>query len=284
MTSQDADSLATGLLHAPEESREDPRLRWAYRGVWLWVGSLFAAYFALVLLIHNLPSKGLTRPLHKTVNKYLQARNFFVTAGMTQSWGMFAPNPHRSNMFMRVLVKDQDGEVWDLKHDIYNRRRYPYLFYDRMGKINRRIISQEGYRRHYAAWVCRDWERKNGVLPEEVTFVKTWTRIPKPRIKQKWPPVVFAHDPAKLKLHQEEQDTFKCSITRHAQLPKFMRERLGMPVEEAARFHDFTIRTWAVKKKQAEKAERRKAEQAAKKAKAGATSSRVEAPAKEAAK
>ena len=71
---------------------------------------------------------------------YLASLPFFHVN--TQSWAMFAPNPHRSNVFMKVMVKDEAGEIWDLKHDIYGKREYPYLWYDRMGKINRRLIDQ----------------------------------------------------------------------------------------------------------------------------------------------
>ncbi len=67
----------------------------------------------------------------------------------TRTW----PTPTAPNIFMKVMVRDEAGEIWDLKHDIYGKREYPYLWYDRMGKINRRLIDQKGYRRHYAAWV-----------------------------------------------------------------------------------------------------------------------------------
>jgi hypothetical protein len=69
---------------------------------------------------------------------------------------MFAPNPPLLNTFTRVLVEDRTGQVSDLRHDIYGRRRYPYLFHDRMGKVNRRLIEQKKeYETPYAAWVCR---------------------------------------------------------------------------------------------------------------------------------
>ena len=63
----------------------------------------------------------------------------------------FAPNPNRTNVFIRVLVEDEQGEIWDMKHDMYREDRYPYFFYARQGKINRRIDDKKGYQRDYAA-------------------------------------------------------------------------------------------------------------------------------------
>ena len=60
--------------------------------------------------MHNLPNKGLSKGLHTFFSEKLQAANYMRAMGISQSWAMFAPNPHRSNLFMRVLVKDKDLE------------------------------------------------------------------------------------------------------------------------------------------------------------------------------
>ena len=268
--------LAHGLLHAPEPEPERPR-KWAYANWAIVLVSLFVAYHATVLLVHNLPNKGLSKGLHKWFNEphevemfgktwkpTLAMRTYMTATGNTQSWAMFAPNPHRSNTFMKVMVKDQSGEVWDMAHDIYGRRRYPYLFYDRMGKINRRIIEQKGYRRHYAAWVCREWERTHGgEAPIEVQFVKMWTRVPPPEklIKEAGGnPLKMGYDPMELKLFQREEDAVRCRTTRHAQLPNTLRERYGLPLleNEDRVFRPVIHRTWWDKKETADRAKERK--------------------------
>jgi hypothetical protein len=250
------------LLHEPP-AEPAPANRWLTLA-FMAVASLFIIYHTSVLLVHNLPSKGLGKGLQAWFNKHLEARDYFQATGNTQSWAMFAPNPHRSNVFMRVLVKDEDGEIFDLKHDIYGKRDYPYLFYDRMGKINRRIIDQKGYRRHYAAWVCRWWEETHdGVSAEEVQFVKIWTRIPPPeqvlkRFREKGNDLRYlGYNPMELKLSQREEDKIRCSTTRHGQLPNYLRRRYGFEEVHEGLFRGLNIRTWYQRREQEERARER---------------------------
>ena len=278
---EEPSGLASTLLHEEIATQDRQKSPWAYRWYGMAFVSVFILYHTVVLLVHNLPSKGLSKDLHKKFNdgfsvhilkdpkdedkgftlKTPGMRNYMRATGNTQSWAMFAPNPHRSNIFMKVLVKDKAGDVYDLKHDIWQVNRYPYLFYDRMGKINRRIVDQKGYRRHYAAWVCRDWERTHeGEPPEEVQFVKMWTRIPPPQKvyeRAKGNPLHWTYDPWKLHLHQREEDTIRCSTTRHGQLPDYLRARHGLPLEDDERFRPVFIRTWHDKLEAKEKAEAR---------------------------
>ncbi len=271
-TDQPSPSLAQRLLHDPEPEPER-RSAWSYPLWGMALVSLFIAYHATVLLVHNLPNGGLAAGLHKFFNEKhevplggekpaklgFEMRTYMHATGNTQSWAMFAPNPHRSNTFMKVMVKDADGEVWDMAHDIYGRRRYPYLFYDRMGKINRRIIDQKGYRRHYAAWVCREWERTHEGEPAiEVQFVKMWTRVPPPQqlIEEAGGnPLKMGYDPMELKLFQRKEDAVRCRTTPHGQLPNYLRERYGLPLHEDERknFRPIHIRTWHDKQETAEK-------------------------------
>ncbi|MEM7158814.1 MAG: hypothetical protein AAF799_38585 [Myxococcota bacterium] len=261
----DEPDLAHALLHEPVASDDKPHRRWAYPG-WLQViATLFILYHGVILLVHNLPSKGLAKGVQKLINDKLHANRYWRASGNTQSWAMFAPNPHRSNIFMKVMVKDENGEVWDLKHDIYGKRSYPYLWYDRMGKINRRIVDQKGYRRHYTAWVCREWEKAHdGESAVEVQFIKMWTRIPSPKevIKRSKGNILrMGYDPMKLHLHQREEDTVRCKTTRHAQLPNYLRERYGIEPAPERHFKDLHMRTWwdqkEAKAKQAENEARR---------------------------
>ncbi len=105
----------------------------------------------------------------------------------TQGWGMFAPNPPRHNVFMQVLVTDAEGEVWDMQTDVYapSRRTLPFVWNDRMRKMNRRIIGGEPggawYQKWYARWQCRAWALDHGgALPRSVELVKLSYAIPTP--------------------------------------------------------------------------------------------------------
>jgi hypothetical protein len=101
---------------------------------------------------------------------------------------MFAPNPPRHNVFMQVLVVDGDGEIWDMHSDVYaaERKPIPFVWNDRMRKMNRRIIGGESgggdwYRKWYARWQCREWAlQHDGRVPREVRLVKLSYSIPKP--------------------------------------------------------------------------------------------------------
>jgi hypothetical protein len=230
--------------------------RFAYRRPVQLVISLFIVFHALVLLVHNLPSKGLSAGLHRKFNKHLKASVYMRTVGSTQSWAMFAPNPHRQNTFTKVMVEDQDGEVWDMKHDIYRAREHPYLFYDRMGKVNRRLLEQKGYQRAYAAWVCREWERDHkGVPAKEVRIVKMWTRVPPPGKAMK----KGGFDPNKLKLHQKREQEYSCKSTLQAQLPPYLERRYGLPESAEKRFRKVSIRTWHDQQQSKERREGRDA-------------------------
>lgn len=256
--------LGDTLLHQPRPDDDRPRERWAYRPLVMLLVSLAVGYHALVLLVHNLPGKGLAREVHTFFNEKLQSSNYMRATGNSQSWAMFAPNPHRSNMFMKVLVKDAAGEIWDIKHDMYGKRSYPYLFYSREGKINRRLIEEKGYRRHFAAYVCRQWEMEHeGEAPEEVQFIKMWTQVPAP---DKTGPrrvdsdgdgtkdsIYVGYDPMQLHLNQREEDTIRCSSSYHGQVPEEIRERVGLPPTNSGRFRDVHVRTWWDNKKAKEK-------------------------------
>ena len=250
-------NLADSLLHQ-EVPTDDGRGRWAYP---LWaklIVTMAILVHGTILIVYALPGKGLSKGTHKWFNEHLDMNTYLRATGTRQSWAMFAPNPNRTNIFIRVLVEDKDGEIWDLKHDIYGKRTYPYLWYSRMGKVNRRLARTAGYRRHYAAWVCRTWEKEHGELPKEVSFVKLYTRIPKPEKLWKmtrgkpWQ----GYDPMKVKVRQKDEGSFRCATTPHAQLPNYMRERFGMEPMEEGHFRPVRIRTWV----DLNEAEERKAE------------------------
>ncbi len=127
--------------------------------------------------------------------------------------------------------------------------RHPYVFYDRMGKINRRINDKKGYQRIYGAWVCRAWEKEHGELPREVRFVRKWTKVPEP---DKVPSKAtegrrFGYNPWKLPSKEDQQSTINCARTPHAQLPPSLRERFGMDPAPEDHFRGIQLDTWYTK-------------------------------------
>ena len=234
-------ALAEALLRAPPQVVAPGGRRWAYKPLGMALASLFVLYHVVVLLQHTTPSNGLAAEFNKTLGESLKAGQYMRAASSVQSWSMFAPNPHRSNMFLQVFVELEDGSLLDLKHDMYGRREYPYMFYDRMGKINRRLIEQDKYQRHYAAWVCREWAlTHDGVAPVRVQFVKMWTKVPHPA-------KVIPHggfDPMQLKLTKEQMPGVECATTVHAQIPDEIRARHGLPPLPPGTFREVVIQTW----------------------------------------
>lgn len=260
-------SLHESLLHgAPAPSDRRPESRWAYPLWGLLLVSVFVLFHSSVLLVWNTPSKGLAKPFHRTFLKTIQGYEYFRGTRNSQSWGMFAPNPTRTNTFVRVFVEDQDGVLWDFEQDIWGEDRYPYAWYDRRGKVNRRIDNKKKYQRIYGAWVCRQWERTHdGESPKSVSFVKRWTRVPHPNTVIKaggWDQWDEDH------FKQKQQETITCKTAVHGTLPNELRKRYGLDlIDEDEDFRDVSSRTWwdkqERKRKAAEKKAKREAAQAA---------------------
>lgn len=232
--------VAESLLRGPV-AEDAPDERWAYRGLPAALVSLFILYHTVALLQHTTPSGGLAERWSRKLGAALKLPGYMRATSSIQSWAMFAPNPHRTNMFLQVRVVTQAGEEWDLRHDIYGRRDYPYFFYDRFGKINRRLLEQERYQAHYAAWVCREWALSHGgEAPVRVKFTKMWTKVPHPSQVI----ATMGFDPYELRLHKEELKGFDCATTVHAQLPDEIRARHGLPSLPPGAFRDIDEPTW----------------------------------------
>lgn len=229
--------------------------RWAYGRWGQLLVSLFIAYHAIAMSVQLFPADGLTGPMRRWVGEHLVVRGYLHMTASTQTWRMFAPTPHRRNIFVRVLVSDDEGRLWDLGHDAHSTRRYPYLFYDRMGKINRRLAEPAGaFHRVYAAWVCRDWELSRLREPADVRrrpaarvhLVKLWTQIPPPRKAI----ATFGYDPRRLRPHEDLIVSFRCSEIPHGQVPNVLRTRYGLPrIDERAEFRDIPVRTWRARRR-----------------------------------
>jgi uncharacterized membrane protein YphA (DoxX/SURF4 family) len=207
---------------------------WAYGplGRFL-VGGLLIWHIAAVA-VWLLPDKDCLEswrnPARQVFTKYL------TTTQTDQGWGMFAPNPPRSNVFLKVLVTDADGEVWDMRTDVYaaERKPIPWIWNDRMRKMNRRIIGGESgntqwYRKWYARWHCRQWQMDHeGQIPEKVELVKVWYSIPPPEETARKGYYV-PEDLLERTGHEKIEHTERCERTVMGQLPDHVRERHGLP-------------------------------------------------------
>jgi hypothetical protein len=235
-----ASPVAEVLLHAPVATDDRPERRWAYPKLEMAALSLFLTFHLLAVLVLSVPLSDAVRPLQRMLERHAHAGDYLRTAGIARSWGVFAPEPARQNAFTRVLVEAQDGEEWDLGHDLLGRRRYPYLFYDRLAKINRQMLRRTDYRLSYAAWVCRRWERDQGGQPARaVHLVGIRTRVPTP--DQAY--VAMGYDPRGLNVEDSPPEIHACATTPHGQLPPDLRARYRLPGPPLA-FRDVARSTW----------------------------------------
>ncbi len=243
------------LLHAdPVASERRPKSRWAYPLWGLLFASVFVLYHTSVLLVWNMPGKSLAKQFHSAFLKKVKGYEYFKDTRNTQSWSMFAPNPNRTNNFVQVYVRDQTGQDWDFEQDIWEENRYPYIWYDRRGKVNRRIDGKKHFQRIYGAWVCREWERiHDGEPAKSVTFIRRITRVP--QAKQ-----VIANggwDQWQAPFKQKEQETITCKTIPHGTLPNELRERYGLPlIDEDKEFISVPNKSWWVKQERERRAER----------------------------
>jgi hypothetical protein len=235
--------LHESLLQAPAApSERAPQRRWAYPLAGILVVSALLAYHLSVLMVWNGPGKDLAAPFQKSFLEHSKAHAYFRGTRNDQSWAMFAPNPDRTNNFVKVFVIDQRGDIWDFGQDIWGLDRYPYLFYDRRGKVNRNIDGKKHSQRIYGAWVCREWERQHaGEAARKVRFIKRWTDVPEP--EQVFEQGGWDAWAAPFKIF--EQETIVCNAAEQGTLPNELRARFELPlIDEAKAFRPVEIRTW----------------------------------------
>jgi hypothetical protein len=232
--------LAEALLHAPLAADDEPERPWAYPMVEMVALSVFIAFHLLAVLFLSAPPSDAVRPIQRMLDRHAHAGAYLRTAGIARNWGVFAPDPARQNAFTRVLVEARDGQEWDLGHEALGRRRYPYLFYDRLAKINRLMLRRADYRLSYAAWVCRGWERDHAGEPARaVRLVAIRTRVPSPAQAY----VAMGYDPRGLDVEESPPEVHVCATTPHGQLPPDLRARYGLP-GPALVFRDMARDTW----------------------------------------
>ncbi len=207
---------------------------WAYGPLGRFIVSMMMAWHVAAVATWLTPDKDCLKswraPARKVFAKYL------TVTQTDQGWGMFAPNPPRSNVFLKVLVYDESGEPWDMRTDVYapERKPIPWIWNDRMRKMNRRIIGGESgntqwYRKWYARYHCRQWQLEHdGEIPRKVELVKVWYTIPPPEETARKGYYV-PEDLLERTGHEKVEHTERCKRTVMGQLSNEIRERHGLP-------------------------------------------------------
>ncbi len=257
----------------PNDEKPDERFLtapWAYGPVGRALVSMLFIYQVAGVAVWLLPDKQIMK---WRIAARAPFEWYLSMTQTTQGWKMFAPNPPRRNVFLRVLVKDADGETYDLNTDMYHesQRPVPWIFYTRQRKINRRVAGSEGgkgswYQKWHARYHCRQWAlTHDGVLPREVELVKITYPIPSPETVWKEGP----YDPVerlRTKSTQKSLLVTDCLDDVGAQPLDAIRLRYGLgksPVK-VKRWTPLRGRekAWEARKEREAEAERRKAETA----------------------
>jgi hypothetical protein len=221
---------------------ETPPTGLAYGALGRVVAGGLVIYHLLGMAIWMLPEKdslGTFRTVAREPIKW-----WIRSTHSTQSWAMFAPNPPRSNLFLRTVVHE-GGEKWDLNNDVYACFEesgtpeicdavypIPWSAYSRQRKMNRRIAGGENckgswYQKWHTRWVCRDWARTHGgEPPDKVELIKVTYPIPSPQAVAKAGP----YDPRRRYIQTRKHEsvyTAKCKTAPFGRLTNEQRARLG---------------------------------------------------------
>jgi hypothetical protein len=191
---------------------------------------------ALLAVVYHAAAVGLSLlPSYPILNKWRSpAASLFgewlrVTA-TNQSWQMFAPNPPRSNTFLKTVVIEENGDRWDLRNNAFHYRPNPWIWNDRMRKMHRRMAGKgKWYLRYWATWQCREWTLATGRVPVKIEMSKIITNIPTPdAVAAKGP-----YHPRKLKPRESHLQDQACK--GEGELPLSMKERHGLPITDEDR-------------------------------------------------
>jgi hypothetical protein len=226
-------------LPSTDDSTQTPRPPWGYGPFGRFLAGTLIAWQIVAVATWLLPDKDSLSTWRPEARKVFT--KWLTVTQTDQGWGMFAPNPPRSNVFLKVLVTDEKGEVWDMRTDVYapERKPIPWIWNDRMRKMNRRIIGGESgntqwYRKWYARYHCRLWQMEHdGAFPKKVDLVKVWYKIPSPEeVRQKGyynPEELYERTKA-----EKIEYTEHCKRSIMGQLPNEVRERYRPPYREGA--------------------------------------------------
>jgi hypothetical protein len=232
-----------------------PRRPWAHAPMGRFLAGALCVYHITGVAIWLLPDKDSLGGEGKNSWR-LRAQDPFKwwirMSQTSQGWKMFAPNPPRNNLMMRVLVTDAKGEVFDLNTDVYHpaNKPIPWIFYSRIRKINRRIVGAEGgkgqwYQKWHGRYICRQWALDHGgEAPKQVDLVKVSYAIPTPEEVAKNGPYV-PEERMKRTHTIRHVHTTPCNDV-NAQLPNHIRERHGLPL-----LPDDAFKPWVKQRKAA---------------------------------
>jgi hypothetical protein len=220
------ESLTASLLEEPIPVEGSGRFA-TYSTTAALLLSLFLAYHVVTVVLYNLPTVEVAQTLRAALDRPLAIKSYMAVNNNPPGWGLFAPNANQANYFTKVLVEDAAGRSRDMQADIYGRRAYPYLVYDRLGNLNRRVAQGEtSLRPFYAAWFCREWERTHrGEPARAVVLVRRWTRIPPPEDAY----ATGGFHPMGLFPNEDQTVRFECDSTPGARLPDELRRRFALP-------------------------------------------------------
>ena len=238
---------ATAPQMPARDANGHPVAPWAYGPGGRMLAGFIVVYHITAIAIWEMPDKD---SLSSFRVKAREAFSTWVMATSTdQQWGMFAPNPPRANVFMKIILTDENGEDWDMRTDVYaaERRPIPWIWNDRMRKMNRRIIGGESgkgdiYQKWYGRYLCREWARTHrGVMPEKVELWKVSYTMPTPEqvARQGWyRPEQLLHDTGR----ESKSYTEKCATAVQGQLPDPIRARHGLPPLKEGVYKPLVIR------------------------------------------
>src|SRR5687767_7328508 len=92
--------LAESFLRRPVPSEGSGRWTPYSRPVAV-VLSLFIAYHAVTVVLHDLPTVGAARALHAALDRPLGIRAYMTVNGNPRGWGLFAPDANQANYFAK---------------------------------------------------------------------------------------------------------------------------------------------------------------------------------------
>jgi hypothetical protein len=165
-----------------------PRAPWAYGPGGRMLVGFIVVYHLTAIAYWELPDKD--SPVDVPHPKAREAFSAWVSVDADRpAVGDVRAQPPRHNVFMKILLTDESGEVWDMRNDLYapERKPIPWIWNDRMRKMNRRVIGGESgkgdvYQKWYGRYLCREWARTHrGVMPEKVELFKISLHDAEPR-------------------------------------------------------------------------------------------------------
>lgn len=224
---------------------------WAYGPAGRMLVGAFVVWHITAVAIWLMPEKDSLSAFRIRARSLFQ--RYLLLTHTSQSWGMFAPNPPRHNVFMKTVLTDQTGEKWDLRTDVYapERKPIPWIWNDRMRKMNRRMIGGESgqgdwYLKWYGRYLCREWTKAHyGVAPKKIDLIKISYAMPSPeqvRSQGYYQPEILMLQRGR----EEVKHTENCRHSLNAQLPNEIRSRYNLPLVD-----ETTVKKWHKNRKKA---------------------------------